>query len=557
MASKRKALDPVTDYAKKVISGKIVAGRLVRLACQRHLNDLKDGKKRGLWFDAQEAEDIFEFFGYLRHSKGEWAGQPVELELWQKFVIGSVFGWKKKNGFRRFTTVYEQIARKNGKSTKAAGIGLWGLLMDDEPGAEIYSAATKKDQAKITHSEAIRMVRKSEELRDEIKIYKDNLNVEETASKFEPLGANEDTMDGLNVHMGLVDELHAHPTRAVWEVLGSAVGARRQPLMYAITTAGFNTNGICYELYEFSRKVLEGVTTDDSHFAYVAELDAEDRWDDPNVWIKANPNLGVSVYREQLERDAAKAAAMPASKNNFLVKHCNRWTSAASNWIPRDLWLRNIGNMNTDELLGKECYGGLDLSSTTDLAAFVLAFPIDGRVKLLPFFYLPEEGIDERSKADHVEYRLWAEKGLLTLTPGDYIDYSYIERDIKKARELYDLKEIAFDPYNASSFTQDLAKDEEIEMVQVRQGFLSMSPPSKEFFRMLKAGEIEHGGHEVLGWNADNTVVIQDAAENIKPDKKKARMRIDGIVASIMAISRVMFRDNDGSAYESKGFAEL
>ena len=547
---------PVLEYANKVISGEIIAGNLVKLACQRHLDDLATGYQRGLYFDYEEVVIVIEFFeNFLHHSKGEWAGQKVELSLWQKFRLGSIFGWKRADGFRRFRTAYNQVARKNGKTTEAAGVGLYGLIADGEPGAEIYSAATTKEQAKLVFDEASRMVAASSELGELIETMKGNLSVSSTYSKFEPLASEDRNLDGLNIHIAIVDELHAHPTRAVWDVLGSAVGARRQPLMYVITTAGMETTGnICFELYEHAKKILEGIVVDDSFFAYISQPDEGDDPEDPVTWMKANPNLGVSVYPDMLATASAQAVSMPSALNNFLVKHLNIFTSSISRWILPKIWNANVGSVNEEELVGCECYGAIDLSSTLDLSAFVLAFPVNGKFKILAKMYLPEDGIEEREKQDRVPYRLWAKQGYLTLTPGDFIDYEYIKRDILEAAEKYDLKELAFDPYKASMLTTALA-DEAFELVFHRQGTLSMNPSTTTFMELLMAKKIEHGDNKLLGWNADNVVIFTDSSGNIKPDKAKSRKRIDGIVATIMAVGRAALNANETA--NARGLIEL
>lgn len=553
---KSRRLDPVTEYANAVLSGDIIAGKLVRLACQRHLNDLEQGPSRGLYFDLDEVDAVIEFFEcFLRHSKGRWAGTLVELSLWQKFRLGSIFGWKLADGTRRFRTAYNQVARKNGKSTEAAGVGLYGLVADGEAGAEIYSAATTRDQARIVFAEAMRMVKKSPDLQTLIEILKNNLSVEATDSKFEPLSSEDSTLDGLNIHFALVDELHAHKTSGVWDVLDSGTGSREQPLIFAITTAGFDTSGICYELYEYARQVLEGTQEDDTFFAYIAQPDDGDNWEDPETWAKANPNLEVSVFKKALQAAVTKARKMPTQLNKFLVKHLNLWQTSYTRWIGPELWQANTGEVTLEDLVGLECYGGLDLSENTDISAFVLAFPYEKTIKLLCHFYLPEDGIEERERKDRVPYRAWAKEGYLTLTPGNFVDYAFIKHDILEAAKIYDLKEIAFDRFRSSRLTQELS-EEGITLTLHGQGFAGMHAPSTEFMNMLISSSIEHGGNKLLGWMADNVVVVQDPAGNIKPDKGKSRKRIDGIVAAIMAVGRAIFALQEGDP-NSRGLIEL
>lgn len=540
-----------------MLDGKIVACKWVKLACKRHFDDLENGHLRGLYFDEEEAQIVLDFFGLLCHSKGKWAGKPIELEPWQAFIIACVFGWMRVDGTRRFRMVYEEIARKNGKSTKLAGVGTYGLVADGEEGAEIYAAATKKDQAKITFDEAVRMVKKSPALRKRINSVKNNLNITETNSKFEPLGADADSLDGLNVHFGLVDELHAHKTSAMWDVLESAVAAREQPLMWAITTAGFNKKHYCYQLRGYACKVLEGIIEDDSFFAIIFTLDSEEEWEDESCWIKANPNLGVSVSLETLRNAFKKAKALPSAKNNFLTKFLNVWVNAATAWMPMDKWEACKEPFDINVLKGLPCYGGLDLASTSDTCAFLLLFEYDDRIIVVPKFYLPEEAVEERTKKDQVPYQDWADKGLFCLTPGNVTDYNYIEQDILAANKLYKIKEIAFDRYYATQLILKL-QDEGIEMVQFGQGMISMNAPMKELERMVLTGDLQHDGHPVLTWQASNVMAKTDEAGNIKPDKKNSTEKIDGIVALIMALGRLILDEGPGdSVYEERGFRTL
>lgn len=550
--------DPVTKYARDVLDGKILAGELVQLACQRHINDLELGSMRGLYFDEKAAMRAINFFGFLKHSKGEWAGSAVKLEPWQQFRIGSTFGWKrKKDNLRRFRTAYTEVARKNGKTTEMAGVGLYGMIADNEPGAEVYSAASKRDQAKIVFEDAARMVKKNAQLSKIITIMKNNLSCDAFDSKFEALSAEGNTLDGLNVHFGLIDEYHAHPTAEVFNVIDTGTGARRQPLIWIITTAGFDPYSPCRSMRDYAERVLRKIETDDSFFAYIASIDEGDDWLDPTVWIKANPNLGVSVKTDDLERLAARAAAMPSQQNDFMVKRMNVWTNQEKRWLDLKTWDKCEGYVNEEELAGQDCYGGVDLSSTTDLSAFVLAFSApEGGVKLLPRFYLPEENIEERERQDLVGYRSWARQGFITLTPGATIDYDFILADIAAAREKFNVKEIGFDPYNALGMQQKLMQDG-VPVVNVRQGFISLSPPSKEFERMVINRKLEHGGHPLLRWNVNNVSIETDPAGNIKPSKKKSRYRIDGVVASIIAIERLMRATGVGYVYATRGMRSL
>jgi phage terminase large subunit-like protein len=524
------------------------------LACERHQRDLEEGGARGLRFDERAAEKAIGFFRFLRHSKGEWAGQPLTLEPWQQFLIGVIFGWRRADGLRRFRTAYVEVPRKNGKSTVASGVGLYLFDADGEPGAEVYTAATKRDQARITHSEATRMVKASPFLRKRIRVFKDNLHVEGTASKFEPLGRDADSMDGLNIHGAVVDELHAHKNRDVWDVLETATGARRQPLMLGITTAGFNRASLCWELHEYTQKILNQVSKDDSFFGIIFTIDEGDDWRLPETWSKANPNFGLSVKPDDLERKATKAKEMPSALNSFLRLHLNVWTQAETQWLDPDVWRVCAGTVDENGLRGRRCYGGLDLSRTTDITALVWVFPpeIEGEpYQVLCRFWIPETAMRERSRKDGVNYESWVRQGLIEATPGDVIDYSYVYAQVDEDAQRFDVVEIAFDRWGAAQVYQTLENDG-LTMVQMGQGFQSMSAPMKELEKLILSRQINHGGNPVLTWMADNLIAAEDGAGNLKPDKKHSTERIDGMVALIMGLDRAVRHGGGQSIYEEQ-----
>lgn len=550
----------VQAYINGVISGEIPVCKWVRLAVERHVYDLDNADERGLYFDAASARKVIEFFGFLKHSKGEWAGQTITLEPWQAFILWVIFGWKKADGTRRFRTAYEEVARKNGKTTIAAGIGLYLMFADGEPGAEVYTAATKRDQARIAHSEATRMVKASPSLRKRIQVYKDNLSISGTASKYEPLGADADTMDGLHVHGAIIDELHAHKTRDVVDKLDTATGSRRQPLLFMITTAGFDRQSVCYEMHEYTQKVLEGIIQDDTFFGIIFSLDEGDDWQDESVWIKANPNLGVSKKFEDLQRKANKAKEMPSALFAFLRLELNVWTQSETKWIDADRWRECGKAVDAAGLRGRKCYGGLDLSSNIDISAEVLVFPPEtgeDDYKVLCRFWVPEASMHKRSHDDRVPYEAWVREGFITATPGDVIDYDFIFAQIDEDAQVYDLSEIAFDRWGATKIVQEI-EEHGLTCVQFGQGFASMSPPMKELERLILDKKLAHGNNPVLNWMADNLVVRQDPAGNIKPDKERSRERIDGMVALAMALDRALRNEGDGSSvYDERDIREI
>ena len=549
-----KKLHPALQYAKDIQSGKIVSCEWVKLAVQRHFDDLE--RNFEYYFDETAADDVLEFFSFLQHSKGEWAGQIFELEPWQIFQIYMLFGWKhKETGMRRFRTFYLEVARKNGKTTLAAGIGLYLMDGDDEPGAEIYAAATKFDQAKLCHVEAERMVKSSIFLKDHLTVHVNNIHNTFTNSFFRPLGRDHDSLDGLNTHGCIIDEVHAHKTRDLWDVIETSTGARRQSLIFAITTAGFNRQTLCFELHDHTKKILEGGITDDTFLGFIYTIDEGDDWEDESLWIKSNPNLNVSVKLDDLQAKAKRAKEIPSALNSFLRLHLNVWTESETRWIPQKTWMTCAEAC--DNLKGQLCYGGLDLSSNKDITAFVLCFPpTSTREKYIVLcrFFIPKSNMTIRVHNDRVHYDVWERQGLLIATPGTSIDYNYIINQIGQDVKDYDLAEIAFDRWGATKIVQDLAdlgfeKPEDNPhaqrfLIPFGQGYMSMSAPMKELENLILAGKISHGGHPVLAWMASNVVVSEDPAGNIKPDKKRSSEKIDGIVSLIMALDRAIKQEH-------------
>ena len=538
-------LDKAAQYQRDVLTGRIRTGKLTRLAVERHANDLEKAASRGVFFDEEQAARAIKFFSYLKHSKGEWSGKTVELEPWQCWIVSTVFGWVNEDtGKRRFRTVYEEIARKNGKTTKLAGIGLKGLTKDDEGGPEIYSAATKRDQAAILFEESKRMIKQSRALRTRLREQQHDIKNPANFGFFKPLSADGNTMDGLNPHMALVDELHAHKTPEVWDVLKSALGARSQPLIWAITTAGFNKNGICYEVRDYAIKVLTGVIDDDAFFSIIYTLDDGDDWQDEGNWVKANPNLGVSVSVDYLREQARQAVIMPTAKVNFLTKHLNIWVTGESLWCNIERWLACAADYKPDNLGDVvEVYIGLDLAQVSDIASATgIAVLSDGTWRVFGKHYLPEEAIENKYRKTTVPFRKWHEEGWLTLTPGNVIDYEWIKADLNHWLETLPVKEIPFDRYNSSQLVNDML-EKGAPMVGFGQGYVSMNPAMKELERRYLSGEIQHPNDPVLNWAMSNVVAMQDPAGNIKPAKDKSSEKIDPAVALIMAVGRAMLAD--------------
>lgn len=553
-------------YAEDVVAGRVVAGRWLRLAVQRHLRDLETASQRGLRFNVGDASRIIEFFSFLHHSKGEWAGREFTLEPWQQWLLWTLFGWQRRDPEsgrwrRRFRTAYIEIARKNGKSTLVAGIGLYLLDADGEPGAEVYTAATKREQARIVHSEAIRMRDASPMLTARIQRYKDNLSVVGTASKYEPLGRDANTLDGLNVHAAIVDELHAHRNREMWDILDTATGARRQPMLLAITTAGYNRQTVCWEQHEYTEKIVSGVLEDDRHFGAIYAIDDGDDWTDESVWYKANPNLGVSKKLEDMRRKAERAKHVPAALNTFLRLELDVWTQASSRWIsPEDWRACNQGVVAEPDLQGRRCWLGLDLSSTLDITALVAVFEPKqpgGVWDVVARFWVPGENVQKRVHEDRVPYDAWMRMGFIEPTQGNVVDYDWIEATLATMLTKWRVQEIAFDPWGATSVSNHML-DQNAPMVEFRQGYVSMNPAMKALEVAIQQRRINHQGNPVLTWMADNLVVAKDPAGNMKPDKGKSTERIDGMVALIMAYHRAMLNTKPKeSVYAVRGIRSL
>lgn len=557
----RKAVIEITtaeQYIDDVLSGRVVVCRWVRLAVERHVRDLAEGPARGLQFNRAKALRAIEFFKFLKHSKGEWAGKSFTLSPWQCFIVWCVFGWQIKDEkgrwVRRFKKVHQEVARKNGKSTMLAGIGLYLLVADGEDGAEVYSAATKKDQAKITHDEAIKMVKASPDLAGIVRAFRDSLAYDGTGSVFKPLASEEDSLDGLNVSGAIIDELHAHRTRKVYDVLDTATGARAQPLVWAITTAGAKGEGLYNDEHLYAQKVLNGEVLDDSYFAIIFCIDEGDDWADESVWVKANPNLGVSVSVSDLRRKAARAKEMATVQNDFIRLHMNRQTQQVVRWLDLDKWDACGEPFDPSVLEGRPCFGGLDLSTKLDLTAWVMVFP---PVEDDPFWYVlvrcfvPADNAVARERKDRVPYSAWEREGHITMTEGNVVDYDFVRSQVEADCSTYQVVAVAYDAWNATQIANQLQQDG-VNMVQFGQGFRSMSEPSKEMERLVVQGMIRHGGHPIAKWCAGNVAVETDPAGNIKPSKKKSTERIDVIVALVMALGLAITQgDGAASVYET------
>ena len=562
------------EYIRSVDLGEIQVGRLELWAVRRHLKDLQKANQKKnrrafpYYFDENGADRVYQFFSLLRHSKGEWAGKQFILADWQCFIVWCLFGWKKRvDHFRRFKFAYIQIARKNGKTTLCSGIALYLLMFDREDGAEVYAAATTRDQAHLCFDECVKMVKQSPDLKKHVEIMggkKANLlTYEKRFAKFQPLSSDAHTLDGLNPSGAIVDELHKHKNDDVLSVIETGTGARKQPLIFAITTAGSNQNGVCYGQRDTAIKILEaavnsGDYTDDSYFSFICEMDDGDDWADENNWRKGNPNLGESVRAEELREQCNRAKLSPARQNPFRQLRLNQWVEQTSRFINMEDW-RKLPTKRAD-LEGRTCWGGLDLSSTQDLSAFVLVFaPLDDSEPwhFLPRFWLPSDRLHDQNAPRRLQeiYKRWAASGDLLTTPGNTIDYDYIRDEINTMAQVYDIREIGFDPWNKSWIVPKLEADG-ITMVQMRQGVGTLHAPTKFLESLILSRNLNPTASPVLAWNASNVSVYRDNNGNIKPTRENDDLKIDGIVAAIMGLGRAIA----GSAaddYGTGGFIKL
>jgi len=497
----------------------------------------------------------------LSHTKAEWAGLPFQLLPWQRELIEALFETRRADGLRQYRQAYVEVPRKNGKTELAAGVALYLLLADEEPGAQIYSAAADRDQAALCYNAARVMVEANPKLSAMCKIYRRAIEVPSTGSVYRVLSADAHTKHGFDCHGIIFDELHAQPNRELYDVLHTSIGARRQPLEFMITTAGvYDTTSICWEIHDYAEKVREGVIEDPAFLGVIFGADKDADWQDPAVWAKANPSLGQTIKLEYLEAEAKRATESPAYENTFRRLHLDQWTEQATRWLQMHVWDDNSGDVSEAPLVGRRCFAGLDLSTTTDISALELLFPGDEEDephRVLSYFWVPEEGVLQRSRRDRVPYDLWVRDGYIEATEGNVVDYDVIRERINELGDRFDIQEIAIDRWNSTQLQTQLLGDG-FEVVPFGQGFASMAAPTKELDKLLRERSIRHGGNPVLRWMASNVAVKGDAAGNWKPAKDKSSERIDGIVALIMALGRAMVvPPPQQSVYETRGVLSL
>lgn len=510
-------------------------------------------------YDREKADYAVNFVECLTHTKGQWAGKPFELIDWQEQIIRDLFGTIKPNGYRQFNTAYVEIPKKQGKSELAAALALLLTCGDGEERAEVYGCAADRQQASIVFEVAADMVRMCPALNKRVKILASQKRIVyyPTNSFYQVLSAEAYSKHGFNISGVIFDELHTQPNRKLFDVMTKGSGdARTQPLYFLITTAGNDTQSIGYEVHQKAEDIIAGRKTDPTFYPVIYGAKEAEDWTDPEVWKKANPSLGITVAMEKVEAAFESARQNPAEENSFRQLRLNQWVKQAIRWMPMDKWDLCDFTVDPERLKGRVCYGGLDLSSTTDLSAFVLVFPPkdeEDKYAVLPYFWMPEDNVVLRVNRDHVHYDQWIQSGHLLTTEGNVVHYGYIEHFIEELGTQFNIQEIAFDRWGAIQMTQNL-EGMGFTVVPFGQGFKDMSPPTKELMKLTLEGKIAHGGHPVLRWMADNIFIKKDPAGNIKPDKEKSSEKIDGIVATIMALDRAIRNaGNHGSVYEDRG----
>lgn len=508
----------------------------------------------GAYFDVAAAERVRGFYSdLLVHSKGKFAGDPFTLLDWQYLdVIGPIYGWMRADGSRRYRRAYVEIPKKNGKSTIASGVGLYHLVADREPGAEVYLAAADRDQASIVYNEAANMVEASADLLAILKVRRSTKLIlyEDLNSKLEAIAADADSAEGKNASALILDEVHAWRGREFFESLLYSGRAREQPLIFMITTAGDDMTGVCYEEHEKALRIMNGEEFDDRYFGYVRAAGVGDDWKSPATWAKANPSLGVTIKEDEFAADCAEAVGNPRKENAFKRYGLDLWVGASEAWISTEVWGACYEAFQESQLADLDAWGGIDLSRTQDLSALVWIVPVDELYYVVERLFMPKDLIREKEKTDKVPYGAWVEEGFITATDGNVVDYKYIRAAVRRDAELFTVAEIGFDPYNAEYLCNQQLRDEDgLETIAVGQGMPKMGPPSTAFESLLKQRRIRHRNNPCLNTMVGNAVAREDENKNIKPSKRRSRGRIDGLIALLIGLSRALPAEGAGGSY--------
>ena len=553
----------VTRYAERVADGSFAAGPLVRAACRRHLDDLIDGAERGLAFDDDSADHAIGFFDrYLRLSEGEFAGAPFRLQLWQQFIVGSIFGWLGSDGYRRYRKAYVETPKGSGKTPLAAGIGLYMLVADGEKGAEVYSAAVTHSQARIAFEDARHMAEQSPDLRKMLLIGTNNIAHERSGSFFRPVSSQHRSLDGKRVAMAIIDELHEHRTSMVVEKVQAGTKGRRQPLIFEITNSGFDRLSICWQHHEYSRQVVERSIVDDGWFAYVCGLDKEDDWIDETTWAKVNPNLDISVTRAYYREQVREARGIPAKEN--IVRRLNfcEWTRSDTRWINDDVWDANDLGLDDTGVTTRRWYGGLDLMSTRDICAWIRVSPrsdeTDAIIDVVGRFWCPEGWAFSTDNQYAASYQAWANAGLLTLTPGSATSFKAIRDHVIEDANAVGLTELAIDRAQQGAESAIELAGEGLSIFAMGSGFGAVTAAMRALEERLLTHRLNHGGNAILAAQAAALRVATNAAGEIRPSREESSQNVAGMYALLMALDRLIRQPiEEQSVYETRGVLSI
>ena len=540
------------SYGQKVMSGEILVSEWTMLSVKKHYDDLKASPNNGFYFSEKHAQYALNSFLFMKHSKGEFSGKQFIPSPWQQFWIALAFGWRKTDGTRRYREVYWAVPRKNGKTTTLASIALYAMLMDGEPGAEVYCAATKMDQAKLLYSEADQMIKASALLKQRTKSMRDGIFTTDRTCKLVPLGRDSKSMDGLNPSCCVIDEVHAHKTSEIYDVLKSALGARRQPIIWIITTAGFDLSAWGYEQHRYAEKVVKGVIKDETFLPIIYTVDDPNKWDDPIEWAKANPNLGISVYVDNLKEDCERAKKQPSQQPNFKTKRLNIWLASGETWIPIEDWRKHGDKtLSLDDFKGEKCWIGIDLAEKSDVAALCLCFKRGNHFYLFFRLYLNEY---EVMKPENQHYRRWRDEGELIVTDGNATDFDEIRADLLQYNEDFRLVGVQYDPRFSSYFATKLIEDG-LPMIEVAQTSTHFTEPIIQIENMVLENTMTYDGNTMVDWMMSNIVMRVSKFSGLRqPTKESNAEKIDGPVAMLMAVGQAIAEENDEI---TQGFVSL